>query len=134
LVNDFSPERAALILAVGLALGVFPILGAPTALCALAAFALRLNFPALQLVNYLTWPLQVALLLPFLRLGSRILGPQDAPAAALLWRFGRAAAESVTGWFCVSLPLGIFIYFATAYLLRRGRQEWFNGLENTASE
>ena len=37
-VQDLSPERMALLLSVGLVLGVFPIAGCPTLLCLLAAF------------------------------------------------------------------------------------------------
>lgn len=46
-----TPEKIALSLALGVALGVFPVLGSTTALCALAALVLRLNLPAIQIVN-----------------------------------------------------------------------------------
>src|SRR5215470_646165 len=45
-------ETVALILTVGLVLGTFPVMGLPTVLCVLAAFGLRLNVAALQLVNH----------------------------------------------------------------------------------
>jgi uncharacterized protein (DUF2062 family) len=67
-----TPEKIALSLALGVALGVFPVLGSTTALCALAALALRLNLPAIQIVNYFVYPLQIALLIPFFRLGERL--------------------------------------------------------------
>src|ERR1039458_6321047 len=68
-----GPSAASLtiILAVGLVLGTFPMYGCPTVFCLLAAIALRLNAPALQLVNQLSSPLQLALLIPFARLGER---------------------------------------------------------------
>jgi uncharacterized protein (DUF2062 family) len=62
-----------------LRLGIFPVLGATTALCALAAFALQLNLPAIQIVNYFVYPLQVALLIPFFRLGERLFGAPHLP-------------------------------------------------------
>jgi len=48
-------------------------------LCTLAALAFRLNLPAIQLVNWLVYPLQLALLVPFLRTGA--------------WMFGREPSE-----------------------------------------
>src|SRR5690242_16181112 len=66
-----TPEKIALSMALGATLGVFPALGWTTILCAIAAFALRLNLPAIQLVNYLVYPAQLALLLPFFRLGEK---------------------------------------------------------------
>ena len=67
-----SPGKIALSLALGVALGVFPVLGSTTTLCALAAFALQLNLPAIQIVNYFVYPLQIALLIPFFRLGEKL--------------------------------------------------------------
>jgi uncharacterized protein (DUF2062 family) len=67
-----TPEKMALSLALGVALGVFPVLGTTTALCALAAFMWRLNLPAIQIVNYFLYPLQIMLLVPFFRAGETL--------------------------------------------------------------
>ena len=73
-------QNMASILAVGLVLGTFPIFGCPMVLCALASLVLGLNFPALQLINQLSWPLQIAMLIPCMRLGARIVDfPHDWP-------------------------------------------------------
>jgi uncharacterized protein (DUF2062 family) len=74
-----TPEKIALSLALGVALGVFPVLGSTTALCALAALVLRLNLPAIQIVNYFVYPLQVGLLIPFCRLGERLFRAPHLP-------------------------------------------------------
>ena len=66
-IRDLSAENIALILAVGLVLGTFPVYGCPTLLCVLASLVLRVNFPALQVVNQLTLPLQIAMLVPLAR-------------------------------------------------------------------
>ena len=74
-----SPEKIALSLTLGVALGVFPVLGSTTALCALAALVLRLNLPAIQIVNYFVYPLQLGLLIPFFRLGERLFRAPHLP-------------------------------------------------------
>lgn len=53
-----TPERLALTLVLGITLGIIPMLGTTTILCALAATALGLNLPAIQLVNGVVYPLQ----------------------------------------------------------------------------
>ena len=73
------PEKMALSLALGVALGVFPVLGTTTALCALVAFIWRLNLPAIQMVNYFVYPLQIALLIPFFRLGEKLFRAPHLP-------------------------------------------------------
>ena len=65
-----TPRKLALSLALGIVMGLVPILGISTALCALLALALRLNMPAIQLVNYLLTPLQLLLIIPQLRFGE----------------------------------------------------------------
>ena len=67
-----SPEKIALTIALGIILGVTPVLGVTTLLCTLAAILLRLNLPAIRLVNGVVYPLQFILLIPFYRLGAWI--------------------------------------------------------------
>jgi uncharacterized protein (DUF2062 family) len=74
-----TPEKIALSVALGVILGVFPVLGLTTALCALTVFAWQLNSPAIQIVNYFVYPLQLALLIPFFRLGERLFRAPHLP-------------------------------------------------------
>ena len=77
-----TPEKIALSVALGAALGVLPALGWSTTLCAIAAIALRLNLPAIQIVNYFMYPAQIALLVPFFRCGERLFRAPHFPISA----------------------------------------------------
>jgi uncharacterized protein (DUF2062 family) len=133
-----AAETLALSVGLALVLGVFPVYGCPTLLCAAAAIVLRLNLPAMQLVNALATPLQLALLIPFHRLGDWLLpgvGAADprVPAGvhAEAWRFldgiWTLALHAVAGWFCVCAPLGILLYLILRYAGRlRQRGALFN--------
>jgi uncharacterized protein (DUF2062 family) len=117
LTQGVTPRALALSLAVGLGLGTFPVLGATAILCAAAAAALRLNQPAIQLVNLVAYPLQLLLIVPLLRAGAALLG---APAEALTldalllrigadpWGaarlYGQAVAGAVIVWAVVAVP------------------------------
>ena len=79
LKQGITPQKIALSLALGVTIGVFPALGWTTILCTIMALALRLNLPAIQLVNYLVYPLQLVLLLPFYRLGERLFHSAHLP-------------------------------------------------------
>jgi len=72
--QGITPEKIALSVAFGIALGVFPVIGSTTLLCTLAAIIFRLNLPAIQLINYFMYPLQIILVIPFIRLGERLFG------------------------------------------------------------
>lgn len=128
--QGISPEKIALTIALGAVIGSFPILGSTTLLCALAAFVLRLNQPVIQLVNYFTYPLQLALLIPLLRAGEFFGAPQlalsipqmierfEAGAWQFMLDFGLIALGGVAAW-CVLAPLATAIlYFSLRGPLR----------------
>ena len=70
--QGITPEKIALSIAFGAVLGSMPFIGLTTALCFVIAYALRLNPVAIQLVNYLMYPVQIALFLPFIRAGEKV--------------------------------------------------------------
>ena len=74
-----TPEKLALSLALSATLAVIPALGWSMGLCGLAGLAFGLNLPAMQAVNYFLYPAQVALLLPFFRLGERLFRAPHLP-------------------------------------------------------
>ena len=129
-----SPETIALIFALGLVLGVFPVFGAPTLLCGLAAIAFRLNLAAIQLVNQACSPLQYALLIPLGRAGAHIIsvGRTGAANGPLLWKLADAARNAVVGWCCYCVPLGVLLYLILSFALRRRGRACFNRLESQA--
>lgn len=117
-LEDLPPERVALVVTIGLALGVFPIWGLPTVFCLLAAALLRGSVAPLQILNNLSSPLQLALLVPLERAGARLFGtPAGLPAAG---RIGMAARHAVAGWACICVPGAVLFYFALLFAIRRG--------------
>ena len=108
LSQGLSPARLALSVALGIVIGLIPVLGVSTLLCTLAALALRLNLPAVQLVNYLLTPLQVLLVIPQLRLGEWLVQAPPFPITLESGRelFTQGAVHAVT-------TLGIAILHAT---------------------
>ena len=117
--QGITPREVALTLALGGVLGIFPILGATTALCAIAGVWLRLNQPLIQLVNYLVYPLQIALLIPFYRAGERLFGAEPVPivdVASLVARFGEGPWQFILDYGKVGL-YGITVWALAAPVL-----------------
>jgi uncharacterized protein (DUF2062 family) len=125
-----SPRRLALTLALGFAVGCFPVVGIPTALCALLALALRLNLPAMQAANYLVMPLQLVLIVPFVRLCGWLLasGPNQAIKAGMLLHtsplelmstMGALAGHAMLAWLILAIPAVALMTFTLTALLRR---------------
>ena len=134
LTQGVSPERLALAVALGVVLGTFPVLGATTALCAVAGVALRLNQPAIQVANYLAYPLQLALFIPFFQAGAWLFGAPPvafdlADARAALARdllgtvatYAGANLRAVIAWALVAPPVALALRYALRPLLARLR-------------
>ena len=132
LKQGITPEKIALTLALGAALGIFPILGSTTALCAVAGVAFRLNQPIIQLVNYLAYPVQIVLLLPFYRAGETLFGQPHVPIfsvtelmerfSASPWQFlldyGMVGLYGITVWLLVAPLLVAGLYFGLKPVLK----------------
>jgi hypothetical protein len=103
-----TPEKIALSLAVGVVLGTFPVLGSTTILCTLAVFALGLNFASIQIVNYLVYPLQLALLVPLLRAGQILF--------RALWT---ATLHAMVAWAILAIPMILLLNVILRPVIRR---------------
>jgi uncharacterized protein (DUF2062 family) len=132
-----SPNRLAITLAVGFVLGCIPVIGLPTALCALLAAALRLNLPAIQAANYLAMPFQVALIVPFVRIGGKITPAfarstldmsllVHSPLQLLLhssrgvaMQLGLLAGQALLAWLVLAVPVMVVLAVLLAGILRR---------------
>lgn len=132
LTQGVTPKKLALTLGLGLACGVFPFLGFTTALCFVAAFALRLNQPIIQVLNHLLWPVQLAGIPLFVALGQMLCGaapvpvdPQEiarifAESPREFWtRFGLMGLHALTAWLLVAPVLVAICYYGLRPLLRR---------------
>lgn len=130
--RGLAPDELALSLALGAALGLFPVLGSTMLLCTLAALLLRLNLVAIQVANYAVYPLQVLLLIPFMRLGSTLFGAEVLPldAASLfgairddVWlavsSYWWATVHAIGAW-SVAVPVpALAAYIVLRLVLRR---------------
>ena len=132
LKQGVTPEKLALTVALGLVLGIFPILGSCTLLCALAAIVLRLNQPVIHLMNYIAYPLQLVMIIPIFRAGEKLFGNAPIPLSIpliferfradfgqFLRDFGMIAVQGIIVWCILAPVLVAALYFTTRPLLRK---------------
>jgi uncharacterized protein (DUF2062 family) len=131
-----TPRELALSVALGSTFGLVPVLGISTALCAVVALLLRLNMPAIQLVNYLLTPLQLMLIIPLLRFGEMLTGASPFPVTLgsgleLLSQgvvhavqvLAAAIAHATLGWLVLAPLVAIALYHGLEPVFRHLRQE-----------
>jgi uncharacterized protein (DUF2062 family) len=130
--QGITPQKIALTVAMGVTLGLFPILGSTTLLCLLAGLMLKLNQPIIQLVNYVVYPLQVAGIYFFIRIGEWLTRtpPLQFSIAGLIQQFraaplhffqefGMTALRGVLAWTLIAPFAAAAIYFLLLPVLRR---------------
>lgn len=88
--QGMEPRVLALSASMGLAFGLFPIAGLTSVCCGVAAVVLRgrCHVPTMLLVNMVVTPLELSLIIPFMRLGERVLGAPALPLdPSAFWDF-----------------------------------------------
>lgn len=130
--TGLTPEKLALSIVLGVVLGVFPVIGATTILCGIAGVALGLNQPVIQSVNYVVYPLQFVLLIPFVRAGEWLFGSprlqlsaQEIAAAVARDPLGAISAfwtitmQALVAWLLFGVATTMVSYPMLALLLKR---------------
>lgn len=127
-----TPDRLAWSIGVGAACSLVPFLGFTTVVNFAVGAWLRLNQPVMQILNQMLGPVQVLLIIPYIRAGEKIWGAapisisvlelarsfKDDPAG-FLQRFGWTGIHAATAW-ALSLPLVIGgVYFLVRPVLFR---------------
>jgi uncharacterized protein (DUF2062 family) len=118
-----TPKALAASSTVGLLLGVFPMLGVTTLMMGGISVRWKLNLPLMLAVSYLIYPLQIVLLVPFVRMGEWLTGVApanftlDAMADAFAKNFTAALIDlgtsnlvAILGWCLLALPVGAIIF------------------------
>ena len=121
LTSGMTPRKLVMTLCIGAAIGTMPLIWGTSLLCILLAHVFRLNHVALQSVNYLLYPLQLALLVPFYRLGAWLL-PWGTPvpphlfsglfhlSGASLHILGWIMFKALAAWTLTALPAALLVY------------------------
>jgi uncharacterized protein (DUF2062 family) len=122
LSSGLTPQKLALTLCIGCALGIMPLLWGTSLICIFLAHIFRLNHVVLQSVTYLFYPVQLALLMPFLKLGTWLF-PWGPPLPAQIFTtlihnpgltslnfLAWITFKSLAAWLVTVLPAALFVY------------------------
>lgn len=133
--QGLTPHKLSMTCALGIVFGIFPVFGTTTLLCFAIAITFRLNIPVIQLVNYLVAPIQILLIIPFIKVGTILFQlnpvPYDVAQIEALFRadfillmkeIGLALLLGIGVWASFSIPLYFVLYFVFFLLFSR----WLN--------
>ena len=130
-----TPGRLSASISCGAVVGICPLIGASTFVSLLLGTLFRLNHPAIQLFNYLVYPLQILLVIPFIQLGA-VLFRAEAAAITLgeleaimkqgslvtLDYLSGSILHALAAWAVVGIPLFLLLTASIVPVLRRLRR------------
>lgn len=129
-----SPRQLAWSLTLGLVIGVFPIIGTCNIIMTFVALRYKLNLALMIAVSYLVYPIQIALFIPFVRLGEGLFGVTHS---GLTWEIVKASLQqniwetlrgfsgtllyASVGWLILSIPVGVMLYLLAFSLVKASK-------------
>lgn len=139
LKSGINPRDLALACAFGATLGIMPLIWGTSLLCIVLAGFLRLNQVVVQCANYLMYPLQIVLFVPYLILGeqlfdSRLLPEDQAQLLAQIRQtpelffshFWQSNLQALLVWLVLSPPVFIIAYQLSRLLAKRVQGRFFS--------
>ncbi len=127
--QGLRPRQLALALAVGVTIGVLPVIWGTSIICCFLAYGLRLNQAIVQLANYLVFPFQILLYIPYLQGGEKLFSTSLLPINTALFfeqiqttpwvflqEFGQINLQAAVAW-CMTTPLLFLSVFFLSFLL-----------------
>ena len=116
LLEGISPFKLSLTICLGVFIGIMPVIGVTTIILLALSLLLKLNIVLIQLVNYLVYPLQILLYIPFLKAASLLSA--DNSKTELTFEGIKAIFQE--GWLLAIISLwdihlsGLILWLATA--------------------
>lgn len=132
LMQGTEPKQIATATAVGMSLGIFPLLGSTFALTMLVGIPLKLNQAILNVAREIVYPVHLATVLLFIKAGEWLFNVPPTPLSIPLlldrfweapWQFmvdfGMLAIYGICVWALIAPVLFLSIYFVTWQLTER---------------
>lgn len=133
--RNIPPEKIALSVSIGIAIGLFPVIGPTTFLCIFIAWALRINIALLQSVNYLMYPVQIICMIPIFKLGAFLFGREEFSFSVsemirmfkdnfseALASLGWSVLYAIGAWLLMAPVIGIISYYSLLPVLKKIRK------------
>lgn len=121
--QGLNPKDLALCLSLTFYISIFPILGVITALLTPIILKLELNLPLALTVSYILTPIQLLVIIPFVRVGEQLYGADPYPFdldhlnasfsegfMEMFSLFSGRIMMAISGWLLIATPLCLLFY------------------------
>jgi uncharacterized protein (DUF2062 family) len=130
LKQGLTPKELSQSLIVSGLLSTIPILGVSTFMITTVSLKQKLNLPIMISFSYLLWPVQILLIIPFIRVGEfifsvpqnhhtieRIINSFQTSFFQTLSQLSFELLCGLGGWFLTAVPIAILFYWVSLLFL-----------------
>lgn len=130
--QGLTPKEIALSIIVSGLIGIIPVLGVSTFMITTLSLKSKLNLPLMIAFNYLMWPVQILLIIPFIRIGGFIFSvqPNHPTLEEIISSFHDSFFRTLShlsfellcglgGWFFTAVPASFGIYLLSLFVFKR---------------
>ena len=115
-------------------ISIIPILGVSTFMITTVSLKRKLNLPVMIALSYLMWPVQILLIIPFIRVGEFIFSvPRNHHTVEeIISSFQNSFFQTLShlsfellcglgGWFLTAVPVAVGIYWISLIFLKKNK-------------
>jgi uncharacterized protein (DUF2062 family) len=130
--QGLHPKEISQSIIVSALISTIPILGVSTFLITMASLKTKLNLPIMMALSYLMWPIQILLIIPFIKIGEFIFSVPTShhTAEEIILSFQNSFFTTLSrlsfellcglgGWFLTAVPVAIGLYLLTLLLFKK---------------
>jgi len=131
LKQGITPPQLALAISLGAGIGIFPLIGTTTILATVICFAFRLNITAIQIANYAVYPIQIALIIPYIEIGKKFIPVENIYSlqelvyffqhdlSMVFQQFGNIILAALIGWTILVVPIAYGFYYISLLFIKK---------------
>jgi uncharacterized protein (DUF2062 family) len=132
LKQGLTPKELSQSIIVSGLISTIPILGVSTFMITTVSLKRKLNFPVMISLSYLMWPIQIFLIIPFIRVGEfifsvprnhhtveEIISSFQSSFFQTLSQLSLALLCGLGGWLLTAVPIAVGIYGVSLLFFKR---------------
>lgn len=134
--QGLTPKELSQSVIVSVLISIIPIIGVSTFILTAISLKRKLNLPIMISLSYLMWPIQILLIIPFIRVGEfifcvpsnhhnleEITSSFQHSFFKTLGHFSFELLCGFGGWFIITVPISIAIYLMILLFLKTKKKD-----------
>jgi uncharacterized protein (DUF2062 family) len=131
-MQGLTPKELSQSIIVSGLIAIIPVLGVSTFMITTVSLKWKLNLPVMIALSYLMWPVQILMIIPFIRIGEFVfsVSPNHYTVEEIISSFQNSFFQTLShlsfellcglgGWFFTGVPVAVGVYLVSLLFLKK---------------